>query len=59
MRIGYVRCSTAEQNETRQLRMMEEQKVEKIFIDKNDQIFVFLYNAAVSVERIQKCVLFL
>lgn len=25
----------------------------------NDQIFMFLYNAAVSVERIQKCVLFL
>ena len=34
MRVGYVRCSTAEQNETRQLKMMEEQKVEKIFIDK-------------------------
>ena len=34
MRVGYVRCSTAEQNEARQLKMMEEQKVEKIFIDK-------------------------
>ena len=34
MRVGYVRCSTIEQNEARQLRMMEVQKVEKIFIDK-------------------------
>ena len=34
MRIGYVRCSTAEQNEARQLQMMEEQKTEKIFTDK-------------------------
>ena len=34
MRVGYVRCSTAEQNEARQLKMMEEQKVEKVFIDK-------------------------
>lgn len=34
MRVGYVRCSTIEQNEARQLKMMEEQKVEKIFIDK-------------------------
>ena len=34
MRVGYVRCSTAEQNEARQLKMMKEQKVEKIFIDK-------------------------
>ena len=34
MRVGYVRCSTAEQNEARQMKMMEEQKVEKIFIDK-------------------------
>ena len=34
MRIGYIRCSTVEQNEARQLKMMEEQKVEKIFIDK-------------------------
>ena len=34
MRVGYVRCSTVEQNEARQLKMMEEQKVEKIFIDK-------------------------
>lgn len=34
MRIGYVRCSTQEQNEERQLKMMKEQKVEKIFIDK-------------------------
>lgn len=28
-------------------------------IYKNDQIFLFLYNAAVSVERMQKCVLFM
>lgn len=34
MRVGYVRCSTIEQNEARQLKMMEEQKVEKIFTDK-------------------------
>lgn len=34
MRVGYVRCSTLEQNEARQLVMMEEQKVEKLFIDK-------------------------
>lgn len=34
MRVGYVRCSTAEQNEARQLKMMEDQLVEKIFIDK-------------------------
>ena len=25
----------------------------------NDQIFLFLYNTAVSVERLQKCVLFI
>ena len=34
MRVGYVRCSTVEQNDARQLKMMEEQKAEKIFIDK-------------------------
>jgi len=34
MRVGYVRCSTVEQNEARQLVMMEQQKVEKTFIDK-------------------------
>lgn len=34
MKVGYVRCSTVEQNEARQLVMMEEQKVEKIFTDK-------------------------
>ena len=34
MRVGYVRCSTAEQNEARQMKMMEDQKVEKVFIDK-------------------------
>ena len=28
MKVGYVRCSTAEQNEARQLKMMEEQKAE-------------------------------
>ena len=35
MKIGYARCSTAEQNEARQLKMMEEQCVEKLFIDKS------------------------
>ena len=34
MRVGYVRRSTVEQNKARQLKMMEEQNVEKIFIDK-------------------------
>ena len=34
MKVGYVRCSTADQNEARQLKMMDDQKVEKIFIDK-------------------------
>ena len=34
MIIGYVRCSTEEQNEARQLEMMEEHNVEKIFKDK-------------------------
>ena len=34
MRVGYVRCSTIEQNEARQLKMMEEQKAEKLFVDK-------------------------
>lgn len=34
MKVGYVRCSTIEQNEARQLKMMEEQCVEKIFLDK-------------------------
>lgn len=32
--IGYVRCSTLEQNEARQVEMMKEQKADKIFIDK-------------------------
>lgn len=34
MRVGYVRCSTIEQNEARQIKMMQEQKAEKIFTDK-------------------------
>lgn len=34
MKIGYVRCSTIEQNEARQIKLMEENNVEKIFIDK-------------------------
>ena len=34
MRVGYVRCSTLEQNEARQLKIMEEQKVERVFVDK-------------------------
>lgn len=28
-------------------------------ISEDDQIFLFLYNAAVSIERMQKCVLFM
>lgn len=34
MRVGYVRCSTLEQNEARQLKMMEDQKAERVFVDK-------------------------
>ena len=34
MKVGYVRCSTVEQNEARQLRMMEDQGAEKVFTDK-------------------------
>lgn len=34
MKIGYIRCSTIEQNEGRQLVMMTEQKTERNFIDK-------------------------
>ncbi len=34
MRVGYVRCSTIEQNEARQLKMMDEQNAEKVFTDK-------------------------
>ena len=34
LKVGYVRCSTVEQNEARQLKMMEEHEVEKIFMDK-------------------------
>ena len=34
MRVGYVRCSTIEQNEARQLKMMNEQNAEKVFADK-------------------------
>ena len=34
MRIGYIRCSTIEQNEARQVKMMEDQQAERIFIDK-------------------------
>lgn len=34
MRVGYVRCSTLEQNEARQVKMMEEQNTERVFIDK-------------------------
>lgn len=34
MRVFYVRCSTVEQNEARQLKMAEEQSAEKLFIDK-------------------------
>lgn len=34
MKIFYVRCSTAEQNEARQLEMAKQQGAEKIFVDK-------------------------
>ena len=34
MRVFYVRCSTIEQNEARQLKMAEEQNTEKVFVDK-------------------------
>ena len=34
MKVGYIRCSTEEQNEARQVRMMEEQGTEQNFIDK-------------------------
>ena len=34
MKVGYVRCSTAEQNEARQMKMMEEHNIEKVFVDK-------------------------
>lgn len=34
MKVGYVRCSTVEQNEARQMKMMEEQGAEKVFLDK-------------------------
>ena len=34
MKIGYARVSTAEQNEARQIQLLQEQGAEKIFIDK-------------------------
>ena len=34
MKVGYVRCSTEEQNEERQIKMMYEQNVGKIYMDK-------------------------
>ena len=34
MKVGYARVSTKEQNEARQLKMMEEQNAERLFIDK-------------------------
>ena len=34
MKVGYIRCSTEEQNEARQVLMMEEQGVEKTYTDK-------------------------
>ena len=34
MRVFYVRCSTIEQNEARQLKTAEEQNAEKVFVDK-------------------------
>ena len=34
MKVGYVRCSAVDQNEARQLKMMNEQNAEKVFVDK-------------------------
>ena len=34
MKIGYIRVSTQEQNEGRQIKMLEEQGIEKIYVDK-------------------------
>ena len=34
MKVGYIRCSTIEQNEARQMKMMEEHNIEKLFVDK-------------------------
>ena len=34
MRVGYIRCSTVVQNESRQVVMLQEQNVEKVFMDK-------------------------
>ena len=34
MKVFYIRCSTEEQNEARQVKQAEEAKAEKIFIDK-------------------------
>lgn len=34
MKVGYVRASMEKQNEARQMKLMEEQKVKKIFLDK-------------------------
>lgn len=34
MKIGYVRCSTEEQNEERQIKMMKEQNIGEIYTDK-------------------------
>ena len=34
MKVSYIRCSTIEQNEARQLKMMQDQGAEKLFIDK-------------------------
>ena len=35
MKVGYVRCSTIEQNEARQMKMMEEHNIEKVFVGGN------------------------
>ncbi|MCM1060852.1 MAG: recombinase family protein [Eubacterium sp.] len=34
MKVGYVRCSTEEQNEERQIKMLKEQNIGKIYTDK-------------------------
>lgn len=34
MNVGFVRCSTIEQNEARQMKMTEENNINKVFIEK-------------------------
>ena len=66
MRVFYVRCSTMEQNEARQLKMAEEQNAEKVFVDKASgkntnraafkEMMAFVRAGdTVVVERFQNC----